>query len=96
VRFVRSLINWDPFNTDRFFEDDWFPTMPQWGLGRVLRSMVNLRADDKKIKVDIELPDGADVDKLEAKLEDGVLSLTIPRKPEEKEKAKKVDVKVKK
>jgi len=94
---MRSLINWDPFNVDRFFEDDWFPTLPHWGLGRVLRSMVNLRADEKRIKVDIELPDGADVDKLEAKYEDGVLSLTIPRKQEEKkEKGKKIDVKVKK
>lgn len=93
---MRSLINWDPFNVDRFFEDDWFPTMPAWGLSRALRSMVNLRADEKKIKVDIELPEGADVDKLEAKYEDGVLSLTIPRKPETKEKAKKVDLKIKK
>lgn len=92
---MRSLINWDPFsNLDNFFEDDWFPRMriP----ARVLRSIVNLRADDKKIKVDIDLPENADIDKLDAKFEDGTLSLTIPRKPEKKEKAKKVNIKVKK
>lgn len=91
---MRSLINWDPFDIDRFFEDDWFPTIRV--PARILRSIVNLRADENRIKVDIELPENADVDKLEAKFEDGTLTLVIPRKAEQKEKAKKIDVKVKK
>jgi len=42
----------------------------------------------------LALPDDADEEGLEAKLEDGVLKLTLPKKKkEEKETKKKVDVK---
>lgn len=92
-----AIIRWDPFREmDRFFEDDWFPVMPRWHWRRALRSMVDLSADEKEVKIDIILPEGVDVDKLKAEFKDGVLSLRIPRKPERKTRAKKVDIKVKK
>lgn len=92
-----AILRWDPFREfDRFFEDDWFPVVPRWHWQRVLRSMVDLSADEKEVKIDIVLPEGADVDKLKAEFKDGVLRLRIPRKEQEKTKAKKVNIKVKK
>jgi HSP20 family protein len=39
------------------------------------------------------VPDGVDADKIAAGFEKGVLSLTLPKKPEAQKKAKKIEVK---
>ncbi|MGE5162786.1 MAG: Hsp20/alpha crystallin family protein [Sphingobacteriales bacterium] len=39
------------------------------------------------------MPDGADVDKIEASFKKGVLTVTLPKKPEAQKSAKKIEVK---
>ena len=39
------------------------------------------------------LPEGVDADKIEASFKKGVLTLTLPKKPEAQKPAKKIDVK---
>ncbi len=46
-----------------------------------------------KFERSFTLPDDVDVDKIEAKTEDGVLNITLPKKVEEKQQAKKIEVK---
>ncbi len=46
-----------------------------------------------KFERSFTLPDDVDVDKIEAKSEDGVLEITLPKKVEEKKQAKKIEVK---
>jgi HSP20 family protein len=40
-----------------------------------------------------ELPDGVDADKIEAAFKKGVLTVTLPKKPEAQKPAKKIEVK---
>ncbi len=40
-----------------------------------------------------QVPDGIDADKIEASFKKGVLSVTLPKKPEAQKQAKKIDVK---
>ena len=40
-----------------------------------------------------QVPDGVDTDKIEASFKKGVLTLTLPKKPEAQETSKKIDVK---
>jgi len=40
-----------------------------------------------------EVPDGVDADKIEASFKKGVLTITLPKKPEAQKAAKKIDVK---
>jgi len=40
-----------------------------------------------------ELPDGVDPDKIEAKFKKGVLTVTMPKRPEAQTPVKKIDVK---
>jgi HSP20 family protein len=40
------------------------------------------------------IPDGVDTDKIEAAFKKGVLTITLPKKPEAQKPAKKIDVKV--
>jgi HSP20 family protein len=39
------------------------------------------------------LPEGVDTDKIEASLKKGVLTVTLPKKPEARKPAKKIEVK---
>jgi len=39
------------------------------------------------------IPEGVDVDKIEASFKKGVLTLTLPKKPEAQKPAKKIDIK---
>jgi len=41
-----------------------------------------------------QVPDGVDTDKIEASFKKGVLTVTLPKKPEAQIAAKKIDVKV--
>jgi HSP20 family protein len=41
-----------------------------------------------------QVPDGVDADKIEAGFKKGVLTITLPKKPEVQKAAKKIDVKV--
>ncbi|MGC1861438.1 MAG: Hsp20/alpha crystallin family protein, partial [Methylocystis sp.] len=40
-----------------------------------------------------EIPEGADADKIEANFKKGVLTVTLPKKPEAQKPAKKIEVK---
>ncbi len=46
-----------------------------------------------KFERSFTLPDDVDIDKIEAKTEDGVLNITLPKKVEEKQESKKIEIK---
>jgi HSP20 family protein len=42
----------------------------------------------------LQIPEGIDEDKIEATFKNGVLSVTLPKKPEVQKQAKRIDVEV--
>jgi HSP20 family molecular chaperone IbpA len=81
-----AIIRWNPWNIDRFFEDDFdLPTIP--GISRLMGQGLNLYETGDSIIAEAALP-GVSEDKIDVTFENGVVRVTasIEEKQEEKEK----------
>ncbi|MBP6913180.1 MAG: Hsp20/alpha crystallin family protein [Candidatus Levybacteria bacterium] len=81
-----AIIRWNPWNIDRFFEDDFdLPTIP--GISRLMGQGLNLYETEESIISEAALP-GVSEDKIDVTFENGVVRVTasIEDKKEEKEK----------
>ncbi len=81
-----AIIRWNPWNIDRFFEDDWdMPTVP--GISKLMGQGLNLYETEDAIVAEAALP-GIPEDKIDVTFENGVVRVSgsAEEKQEEKEK----------
>lgn len=81
-----AIIRWNPWNIDRFFEDDFeLPTIP--GVSRLMGQGLNIYETESEVVAEAALP-GIPEDKIDVTYENGVVrvSATAEDKKEEKDK----------
>lgn len=82
-----AIIRWNPWNIDRFFEDDWdFPTLP--GVSRLMGQGLNLYETEDSIVAEAAVP-GIPEDKIHVTFEDGVVRVSASYEESQEEKNKK-------
>lgn len=82
-----AIIRWNPWNIDRFFEDDWdFPTIP--GVSRLMSQGLNLYETEDAIVAEAALP-GISEDKVDVTFENGVVRVSANAEEKQEEKNKR-------
>ena len=80
------IIRWNPWNIDRFFEDDWdLPTIP--GISRLVGQGLNLYETDKDLVAEAAVP-GIPEDNLDVTVDDGVVRIVGSMSQDDKDKNK--------
>lgn len=82
-----AIIRWNPWNIDRFFEDDWdVPTIP--GISRFMSQGLNLYETEDAIVAEAAVP-GIPEDKIDVTFEDGVVRVSGQSEEKKEEKGKR-------
>ena len=82
-----AIIRWNPWNIERFFEDDWdFPTIP--GVSRLAGQGLNLYETEDAIVAEAALP-GITEDKIDVTFENGVVRVSANAEEKQEEKNKR-------
>jgi len=82
-----AIIRWNPWNIDRFFEDDFeLPTIP--GVSRFMSQGLNLYETEGAIVAEAALP-GILEDKIDVTFEDGIVRITASMEDKKEEKDKR-------
>ena len=82
-----AIIRWNPWNIERFFEDDWdFPTIP--GVSRLAGQGLNLYETEGAIVAEAALP-GITEDKIDVTFENGVVRVSANAEEKQEEKNKR-------
>lgn len=82
-----AIIRWNPWNIERFFEDDWdFPTIP--GVSRLMGQGLNLYETEDAIVAEAALP-GIIEDKIDVTFENGVVRVSANAEEKQEEKNKR-------
>jgi len=82
-----AIIRWNPWNIERFFEDDWdFPTIP--GVSRLMGQGLNLYETEGAIVAEAALP-GITEDKIDVTFENGVVRVSANAEEKQEEKNKR-------
>ena len=81
-----AIIRWNPWNLERFFEDDWdLPTIP--GISKLMGQGLNIYETQDAIVAEVALP-GMTEDRIDVTFDNGIVRVTASaeEKKEEKEK----------
>ena len=81
-----AIIRWNPWNLDRFFEDDWdLPTIP--GISKIMGQGLNIYETEDSIVAEAALP-GIPENRIDVTFDNGIvrISASAEEKKEEKEK----------
>lgn len=79
-------IRWNPWNIERFFEDDWdLPTIP--GISRLVGQGLNLYETDKELVAEAAVP-GITEENLDVTVDDNVVRIVGSRTQKERDKTK--------
>lgn len=82
-----AIVRWNPWNIDKFFEDDWdFPTLP--GVSRVMGQGLNLYETEGAIVAEAAIP-GISEDKIDVTFEDGIVRVNANSEEKQEEKNKR-------
>lgn len=82
-----AIIRWNPWNIDRFFDEDWeLPTIP--GLSRLAGQGLNLYETDDAIIAEAAMP-GIPEDKIDVTIDEGVVRVVGSNVQKDEEKGKK-------
>lgn len=82
-----AIIRWNPWNIERFFEDDWdFPTVP--GASRLVGQGLNLYETEDAIVAEAALP-GITEEKIDVTFENGVVRVSANSEEKQEEKNKR-------
>lgn len=82
-----AIIRWNPWNIDRFFEDDWdVPTVP--GISKLMGQGLNLYETEDAIVAEAALP-GIAEDKIDVTFENGVVRVSGVAEEKKEEKGKR-------
>ena len=85
---LRDMNNWLDKDFDDMFNTSWMPRM------NVTAPAINVKENDKAYEVEqaLTLPDDVEKDKIEAKVDNGVLHITLPRTAKAEKETKKIEV----
>lgn len=82
-----AIIRWNPWNIDRFLEDDWeLPTLP--GLSQIASQGLNLYETEDSIVAQAALP-GITEDKIDVTFENGVVRISGMHEENKEDKDKR-------
>lgn len=82
-----AIIRWNPWNIDRFFEEDWdLPTIP--GVSRLMGQGLNLYETEDALVAEAALP-GISEDKIDVTFENGVVRVTGSAEERQEDKDKR-------
>lgn len=82
-----AIIRWNPWNIDRFFEDDWeMPTIP--GISHLMGQGLNIYETEDAIVAEAAVP-GIPEDKIDVTFENGIVRVTGSSEEKQEEKGKR-------
>lgn len=82
-----AIIRWNPWNVDRFFEDDWdLPTIP--GLSRLASQGLNIYETEEAIVAEAAVP-GVTEDKIDVSVDKNVVRISANNQEQKEEKNKR-------
>lgn len=82
-----AIIRWNPWNVDRFFEDDWdLPTIP--GLSRLAGQGLNIYETEEAIIAEAAVP-GITEEKIDVSVDKNVVRISANNQEQKEEKNKR-------
>ncbi len=82
-----AIIRWNPWNLDRFFEDDWdLPTVP--GISKLIGQGLNIYETEDAVVAEMALP-GIAEDKIDVTFENGVARISANAQEKQEQKSKR-------